>query len=235
MPPGRSPCGESRRTDVRPGQRTRRPAAFACHSRPMERISAGYTPRYRKGLMRGHVEGAETSVRLHQDGHLAAVAAGPVRDPADVHHRVHGLVGHLGGPLVVPLDRREVNGDEPRSGPARALAQVRRQPVAQRRHPAADAGVRACPSRAVLRASSARRKARGRRAVSRPPRPCRRPSGAPASARSSGPPGVGSAHRSSSREVAGDLVDPPGAGGVGGSGKSHQSGPLSIRWRIDRA
>ncbi|GGR50190.1 hypothetical protein GCM10010219_64390 [Streptomyces netropsis] len=34
-----------------PGQCTLRPAAFACHSRPMERMSAGYTPTYRKGLM----------------------------------------------------------------------------------------------------------------------------------------------------------------------------------------
>jgi hypothetical protein len=52
----------------------------------------------------GHVRLAEPSVRLHQHGHPRVVApTGVVRHPADVHHRVHGLVGHLGHPLVMRL------------------------------------------------------------------------------------------------------------------------------------
>ncbi len=50
---------------------------------------------------RGHVEGPEQPVWLHQDGHLAAVATGPVRDPADVHDRVNGPVNDLRGKLVL--------------------------------------------------------------------------------------------------------------------------------------
>ena len=39
--------------------------------------------------------------------------------------------------------------------------------------------------------------------------------------KSSGPPGVGSAHTSSSSEVGGDLVDAPGPGGVRGVREPH--------------
>src|SRR5207247_4449927 len=44
---------------------------------------------------RAHVAPAEEAVRLHEDGHLAAVAARVVLDPADVHEPVHRLVGDL--------------------------------------------------------------------------------------------------------------------------------------------
>ena len=50
---------------------------------------------------RGHVEGPEQAVWLHEDGPLAAVAADAVRDPADEADPVHGSVGDLQGPLVV--------------------------------------------------------------------------------------------------------------------------------------
>src|SRR5918995_668490 len=50
---------------------------------------------------RGHVEGPEQAVWLHEDGPLAAVAADAVRDPADAADPVHGSVGDLQDPLVV--------------------------------------------------------------------------------------------------------------------------------------
>ena len=95
-------------------------------------------------LDRGQVAGAEQPVRLHQHGHLATVAARPVRDPAEVQHPVHRLVGDLRSELVV----EEVQRGERQPGEVRTRrgAQVRRQPVAERLHPGAEPGARTVPS-----------------------------------------------------------------------------------------
>ena len=92
-----------------------------------------------------HIEPSKQTVRLHQHGHLAAVAAGIVGDPAHVHHRVDGPVRQLGSPLIVSeIDRTEGECVELRSG--RGIAQIGRQPVAQGGYSRADAEVRAVPS-----------------------------------------------------------------------------------------
>jgi hypothetical protein len=54
---------------------------------------------------RGHVGGTEQSVWLHVDGHMGAEPARLVRDPANVHHPVHGPVGDLRRPGTVRLLR----------------------------------------------------------------------------------------------------------------------------------
>ncbi len=60
---------------------------------------------------RGHVDGPEQAVWLHEDRPLAAVAADAVRDPADAADPVHGSVGDLQGPLVVgQIQRRGLFG-----------------------------------------------------------------------------------------------------------------------------
>src|SRR6266540_996374 len=52
-------------------------------------------------LDRRHVGGPEQSVWLYENGHLAAVAAGLVWDPAEVQDPVHCAVGDLRGELVL--------------------------------------------------------------------------------------------------------------------------------------
>src|SRR5215211_513051 len=93
---------------------------------------------------RRHVGAPEQPVPLHENGHLAVVAAGPVRDPADVHHPVHGPVDDLGGPLVVEqVERGEGKPVEVR---AWCLPQIHRQPVEERRPLRAVARVRVIPA-----------------------------------------------------------------------------------------
>src|SRR5262249_27813943 len=65
--------------------------------------------------------------------------------PAEVKHPVHGPVGDLGRPLVVEQiegPERETVDLRPRSG----LAKIRRQAVAERADPSADAALRAVPA-----------------------------------------------------------------------------------------
>src|SRR5438477_592646 len=57
---------------------------------------------------RRQIGGPKDAVRLHQNRHLATVAAHSVRHPADVHDAVHGLVGYLERELVAgDIQRRE--------------------------------------------------------------------------------------------------------------------------------
>src|SRR5215472_19242692 len=94
---------------------------------------------------RGDVSGAEQSIWLHVDGHMGAEPASIVRDPANVHHPMHGPVGDLCCPLVLEqVHRGEGECGEVRTG--WGVAQICRQPVAERRHPGAEAGVRAIPA-----------------------------------------------------------------------------------------
>jgi len=77
-----------------------------------------------EGRDRGHVGAPEQSLWLHVHGHLAAVAASLVWDPAKVHDAVNGSVDDLRGELVVELVQRgEGQSVELRSG--RAVAQIR--------------------------------------------------------------------------------------------------------------
>lgn len=58
-------------------------------------------------LDRSHVGGAEESVWLHEDGHLATVPP-PVGEEPYVYDPVHRAIGDLGGELVVgDVQRRE--------------------------------------------------------------------------------------------------------------------------------
>ena len=168
---------------------------------------------------RGHVGDPEQSVRLRVDGHLAAVAARPVRDPADVHDAVHGPVGDLRRPLVVDqVERGERERAEVRAG--RSVAQIRRQPVAERRHPGAEAGVRVVPTeqlpelppdreeRADGAGGALRRVARGEQ--------LHQPREVVRAAWSRQRPHV------LEPEVAGELMDPPGPGGVRGVREPHR-------------
>ena len=161
-------------------------------------MSAGYTIRCRKGLIAAMYSVAEQPVRLDEDGHLRAVAAAAVRDPAEVQHAVHGPVGDLGGEFVVgQVERRE---RERRRSPGRAGRRADR-PAAGRAG-SARASRRPCPgrpSRRARRASTAAPRARVRRERSSARG---RPRASPSTSRwkSSGPPGVGSAHTSSSRK-----------------------------------
>src|SRR5215475_3731088 len=94
---------------------------------------------------RGDVSGAEQSIWLHVDGHMGAEPASIVRDPANVHKTMHGPVGVICCPLVLEqVHRGEGECVEVRTG--WGVAQICRQPVAERRHPGAKAGVRAIPS-----------------------------------------------------------------------------------------
>ena len=64
-----------------------------------------------------HVGVPEQPVWLHEDGHLASVATGSLRDEADVHDPVHGLVRDLGRKLVVGhVQRGEGERRELRAG-----------------------------------------------------------------------------------------------------------------------
>jgi hypothetical protein len=160
---------------------------------------------------RGHVGGSKQTVSLYQDGHLAAVAAGRVWDPAHVHDAVHGPVGDLRGELVVEqVERGEGERVEVRAG--WDVAQIRRQPVAERRHPGAEAGVRVVPTEQLPElppdreervdgpGGALRRVERGRQLHQ--PREVVRAAG-----RRQRPHVL-------EAEIAGELVDPPGPGGV---------------------
>ena len=114
-----------------------------------------------EGPDRRHVGVPEQPVRLHLDRHLAAIAAGPVRDPAEVHDPVDGPVGDLRGPLVVEQVER-VEGKPRRSRAGRGVAQIGRQPVAERRHAGRRRRRPGRPSRAAPRASSGSPRAPGR-------------------------------------------------------------------------
>src|SRR5215204_5145338 len=167
-------------------------------------------------LDRGHVGGAEQPVRLEQDRHLPPIAGRPVRDPAEVHDRVDGPVGHLRGELVFEQVER---GERVEVRAGRGVAQVRRQPVAESRHPGAQAGVRAVPTEQLSDLP--------------PERPERAGGAGPASRRIARgdlphqPREVVRAARRRQRphvlqpEVAGDLVDAPGPGGVRGVREPH--------------
>ena len=180
-----------------------RPQQHRVHERVAERLD------------RGHVGPSAPPVRLHQHGHLAVVAiAGVVGDPADVHERVHGLVGELGHPLVARLvdrveDRRALGlrppGDRVQVGTARSLEQVGGQPLAQRAHPAADAvSASSHPNSAPSfhRSAKSARKTAGNSASS-----CRPTMSSTSRGKSSGPPGVGSSPHVLELEVGGELVD----------------------------
>ena len=80
------PGGASQAVERAPATAVRCPAASPVDEQVPERPD------------RGHVDGPEASVRLHEDGHLAAVAAGSVRDPAEVQDSVDGPVGDLPPP-----------------------------------------------------------------------------------------------------------------------------------------
>src|ERR671930_564949 len=165
-----------------------------------------------------HVRVPQESVRLDQDRHLAAVAAGPVRHPAEVKDAVHGPVGDLGRKLVLEqVERGEGQRGEVRAG--RARAQVRRQAVAERRHPGAEARARAVPAQQLSgrppdRPQRAGRAGRVLRRVARgdplhQPREVVRPDGRRKRPHVLEP------------EVGGELVDTPRPGGVRGVRKPH--------------
>src|SRR5215470_15202661 len=79
---------------------------------------------------RGHVKGAEWPVRLHQHGHLAAVAVGPVGNPAEMQDPVHGPVGDLRGKLVAEqVERREGEPVEVRAGRGSLMHFAPRRPI----------------------------------------------------------------------------------------------------------
>jgi hypothetical protein len=125
-----------------------------------------------------------------------AVAASPVRDGTQVHHPVHGLVSDLRRKLVVGQVKRGEGGRvEGRAGCA--LAEVRRQAVAERRLPGAEAGV-GRPNRAAPRSSTGSPRARATREElcdgSNEAASCT------TRGKSSGPPRPGSSHTSSSRK-----------------------------------
>ena len=74
--------------------RSIKPNPRARHPPPISRNISGYTIRCRTARSRP-CSGAEQAVPLHVHGHLAAVAARPVRDPAEVHDPVNGPVDDL--------------------------------------------------------------------------------------------------------------------------------------------
>ena len=98
-----------------------------------------------EGADRGHIGGSEEAIGLDEHGHLAAVAAGAVGDPAHVHDAVDRLVGDLRGPLVLEQVER-LEGEVLELRARVGLAQVGRQAVAERRHPGADAGLGVVPA-----------------------------------------------------------------------------------------
>src|SRR6266571_4095955 len=178
---------------------------------------------------RGHVDGPEQPVWLDEDGHLAAVAAGPIWNPAEVHYPVNGPVDDLRRPLVAgQVQREKGEGSEVRAG--WGLAQIRRQPVAKRRPLRTVAGVRAVPTeqlpglppdrpeRAGNAGWASRRVARGHQ--------LHQPREAVWAARRRQCPHV------LEPEVPGELVYAPGLGGVRGLREPHAD-PPSIRYRID--
>src|SRR5215217_499868 len=167
-------------------------------------------------LDRGHVGGTEQPVRLEQDRHLPPVAARPVRNPAEVHDCVDGPVGHLRGELVFEQVER---GERVEVRAGRGVAQVRRQPVAERRHPGAQAGVRAVPTEQLSdlppeRPESAGGAGPASRRIARGDLP-HQPREVVRAARRRQRPHV------LQPEVAGDLVDAPGPGGVRGVREPH--------------
>ena len=153
-----------------------------------------------------HIEPSKQTVRLHQHGHLAAVAAGIVGDPAHVHHRVDGPVRQLGSPLIV--SEIEPNGRgvcRTRSG--RGIVQIGRQPAAQGGYSGADAGVRAVPSEQLPASGSRTASGRSRTGCSRYRR---RLSAAPTVGSRRARP-VWAAPTRHKVKVAGDFVDAPGS------------------------
>src|SRR3954470_20561878 len=86
----------------------------------------------------GHVDAAQAALGPDQHRHLAAVRARAVGDPAEVQHAVHGPVDELARPLVGQLVQRGEGGGGPSR--CRCRAEVRRQPLAQRRCVAVAAG-----------------------------------------------------------------------------------------------
>lgn len=140
-----------------------------------------------------HIEPSKQTVRLHQHGHLAAVAAGIVGDPAHVHHRVDGPVRQLGSPLIVSeIDRTEGECVELRSG--RGIVQIGRNRPRRvgTREPTPESGLSHPSSSPSFQriANSVRAIKDGLFEVS-PAAVCRTNRG-----KSSGPPRVGSAHTS---------------------------------------
>ena len=113
----------------------------------------------------------------------------------------------------------ELNGSAAKLRAGRGVAQIRRQPVAQRRHPGAEAGVRAVPTEQLSelppdreeRADGARGASRriGRGHQLHQPREVVRAAGSRQRPHVLEP------------EVAGELVDPPGPGGVRGVREPH--------------
>ena len=93
---------------------------------------------------RGHVCASEEAIRFHEDGHLAAVAAGPVRDPADVHQAVHRPVCGLSCPFAFKQVERD-EGQHREFGTG-IFAQVGGQAVAQCRHARADPALGTVPA-----------------------------------------------------------------------------------------
>src|SRR5215204_100220 len=169
-----------------------------------------------KRLDRGHVGGAEQPVRLEQDRHLPPVAARPVWDPAEVHDCVDGPVGHLSGELVFEQVER---GERVEVRAGRGVAQVLRQPVAERRYPGAQAGVRAVPAEQLSDLPPERPESAGgarpaSRRIARADLP-HQPREVVRAARRRQRPHV------LQPEVAGDLVDAPGPGGVRGVREPH--------------
>src|SRR6266581_2382053 len=169
---------------------------------------------------RGHVAGPEQPVGLDEDGHLAAVAAGPVWNPAEVHDPVNGPVDDLRGPLVAgQVQRGEGERVEVRAG--WGLAQIRRQPLAKRRPLRAGAGVRAVPAEQLPGLPADRpERADGagggglRRVAARSPPP-HQPREVVRAARRRQCPYV------LEPEVTRELVDAPGPGGVRGVREPH--------------
>ncbi len=68
----------------------------------------------------GHICLPAQTVRLHQNGHLAAISARVVGNPAEMQHPVHRPVDDLRRPLVVrQVDRDE--GERVELGPGRTV------------------------------------------------------------------------------------------------------------------
>ena len=168
------------------------PPADGRQPRRYRRISAGYTTRCRNGRIARHVGRPECPVRLDQNGHLTVVPTGPSGTQLRCITAVHGLVGELGHPFIVgQIDRGERETRDVRTG---AVAQVGRQPVAQRRRAIADSRAGAVQPEHLPELLPDRPQQRLAR-----PEPCDGSvdaKSATSRGKSSGPPGVGSAHTS---------------------------------------
>ena len=101
--------------------------------------------RISKWLDGGHIHGAAQTVRFDQHSQLPTEPASSVRDPADMHHRMHSLIGTFGDPLVARL----VDGGERKCAEirtARTIPKVGGKAVAQRRHSIANTGAWPVPA-----------------------------------------------------------------------------------------